>query len=462
MTVNVQMPTNLPTEADKAHRAALHLLTLEAEIRQQQDEAKLLFHLANATQVMVPCGQAMIFTRRHPRLPLHLRVVSGLPVADRHTPLAGALQSVLRERELQGGLKILSAFDLPAATGQDSQALALAELPLRHALWLPLLDRQGRLMNGALFLRDTEFNPREQVLMQRLGDTYAHALRGFGKRRSLLESLPVSKKGLALVLALICGAAMIPVRLSVMAPVEVIADQPYILTAPINGVIRNMLVAPNSQVQANQPLVQFEDIQPRNEMVLAQQQLAVAQAKDTRTSAAAFNDLEANHEMAIAGAEHDLARVNYNYALEVLQRTLVRTPIQGLAVYSDRRDWEGRAVQVGEEILQVADPARIAYRIDLSTGNAIELATGNPVSIYLESAPMGGLRGQLRSVSYSPHTTPAGVTSYTVIASPAVTDQPGNPRIGARGTARVYGDYAPLGFQLLRRPIAAARQFLGV
>jgi hypothetical protein len=114
---------------------------------------------------------------------------------------------------------------------------------------------------------------------------------------------------------------------------------------------------------------------------------------------------------------------------------------------------------VGEEILQVADPARIAYRVDLATGNAIELAEGNPVSIYLESAPLGGLRGQLRSVSYSPHSTAAGVTSYTVIATPQAGD---TPRIGARGTARVYGDYAPLAIQLLRRPIAASRQFLGI
>lgn len=459
MSVNVQLPPTLPTDSDKAHRAALHLLTLEAEVRQQPDAAKVQFHLVNNVQQMVPYDQGMIFSRAHPRLPLHLTQISGLPVADRHTPLARGLQNVLREQEQRGGLGALLPLELPAATAAGSEGEALAEFPLRHALWLPLTDQGGRVMSGALLLRVTPFSQREQVMLQRLGDTYSHALRSFGKRRGVLESLPLSRRSLAISVALIVGVGMIPVRLSVMAPVEVVAEQPYVLTAPINGVIRNILVAPNSLVQANQPLVQFEDIQPRNEMVLAQQQLAVAQAKDTRTSAAAFNDAVAAHEMAIAGAEHDLARVNYNYAVEVLQRTQMRTPISGMAVYSDRRDWEGRAVQVGEEILQVADPARIAYRVDLSTGNAIELAAGNPISIYLESSPLGGLKAQLRSVSYSPHTTPAGVTSYTVMADPQSGE---TPRIGARGTARVYGDYAPLAFQLLRRPLAAARQFLGV
>lgn len=459
MSVNVQLPPTQPGDTEKAHRAALHLLALEAEVRQQPDASQLLFHLANNLQQMLPYDQAMVFTRPNARAALQLRVISGLPVADRHTPLAQGLQAWLRGQERQGALEAVAALQLPNSGATDGATEALVELPLRHGLWLPLNDRQGRLACGALLLRGTAFTPREQVLLQRLGDTYAHALRAFGKRRGLLDSLPLSKKSLAIAVLAVLGLGLIPVRLSVMAPVEVIAEQPYVLTAPINGVIRNILVAPNSLVQANQPLVQFEDIQPRNEMVLAQQQLAVAQAKDTRTSAAAFNDLEAAHEMAIAGAEHDLARVSYNYAVEVLQRTLVRTPSSGLAVYSDRRDWEGRAVQVGEEILQVADPARIAYRIDLATGNAIELASGNPVSIYLESAPLGGLRGQLRSVSYSPHSTAAGVTSYTVIAAPQAGD---TPRIGARGTARVYGDYAPLAIQLLRRPIAATRQFLGI
>lgn len=459
MSVDVQLPPTLPSDADKAHRAALRLLTLEAEVRQQPNTDRIYFHLVNNVQQMVPYDQGMIFSRAHLQGALHLTHVSGLPVADRHTPLAHDLQKVLREHERGAHLDALLTLELPAASTMADESQALAEFPLRQGIWLPLTFRSSKIMSGALLLRVATFTPREQVVLQRLSNTYSHALRLFSKRHRLLDSLPLSKQSLAVAITLIFGLGLIPVRLSVMAPLEVIAAQPYVLTAPINGVIRTILVAPNSVVQPTQALVQFEDIQPRNEMVLAQQQLAVAEAKHARISAAAFSDPQAAHDKATAAAEHDLARVNYNYAVEVLQRTLIRSPSGGMAVYSDRRDWEGRAVQVGEEILQVADPTRIAYRIDLSTGNAIELAIGNPVSIYLESSPLGGLKGQLRSVSYSPHTTPAGVTSYTVIAAPQGDE---TPRIGARGTARLYGDKVPLAFQLLRRPLAAARQFLGI
>lgn len=455
MTVNVQIPKPVaPTEPEKANTAALQLLTIEAEIRQQKTSQEVLFHLVNTVQDVVPYGQAMAWTRNRSRAALQLKVVSGLPLADRYTPLARALADLLAEHDAAKRLNAPNAFELD---GQAKPA-GLGDFPLRHAFWLPL-SRQPSVDAGALFLRATPFSAREQAILQRLADTYTHALGAFAPRRPLLDRLPLSRRNLAISAAVLVGIGLIPVRLSVMAPVEVIADKPFTLTAPINGVIKQMLVSPNSEIEANQPLVRFEDIQPRNEMVLAQQQLAVAQAKDSRTSAAAFNDKDAAHEMAIAAAEHDLARVSYNYAVEVLQRTTIHTPVSGVAVYSDRRDWEGRAVQVGEEILQVADPRRVAYRVDLSTGNAIELAQGNPVSVYLESAPLGGLGASLSSVSYTPRTLPGGQTSYTLIATP---DDASTPRIGARGTARVYGGYAPLALQILRRPIAAARQFVGL
>jgi multidrug resistance efflux pump len=458
MSISIQLPQQPPTDDGKAHLAALHLLTLEAEIRRQPSRQDLLFHLVNSLHDLVPYGQAMAWRRGRKGGKFQLKVVSGLPVADRHTPLAEALQGLLAAHDKAGFLNNQVAFEVQPP-GDSAGRSPLLDFALRHALWIPLRDYDGVVNTGALLLREQPFSPREQTLLQRLGETYGHALRVFGRQRRLLDRLPLSKRSLGIGAAIIVAAALIPVRLSVMAPVEVIADQPYVLTAPINGVIRNILVAPNTQVQANQALVQFEDIQPRNEMVLAQQQLAVAQAKDSRTSAAAFNDAEAAHELAIAAAEHDLARVNYEYTLEVLQRTLIHTPSAGLAVYSDRRDWQGRSVQVGEEIMQVADPERIAYRVDLSTGNAIELKPGNPVSIYLESAPLGGIKAELKSVSYTPKTTGGNQTSYTVMAMPTTDTR---PRIGSRGTARVYGEYAPLAFQLLRRPIAAVRQYLGV
>ncbi len=51
--------------------------------------------------------------------------------------------------------------------------------------------------------------------------------------------------------------------------------------------------------------------------------------------------------------------------------------------------------------------------------------------------------------------------AFRVIADLAATDTP-PPRLGARGTAQLFGDRVPLGFYLFRRPISALRQRIGL
>lgn len=56
--------------------------------------------------------------------------------------------------------------------------------------------------------------------------------------------------------------------------------------------------------------------------------------------------------------------------------------------------------------------------------------------------------------------SPGGVLGYRLKAALAAGTAP--PRIGLRGTAKIYGDRVALIYYLLRRPLAAARQFFGV
>jgi multidrug resistance efflux pump len=418
---------------------AMRLLRHESDIRKVAGEAELLFHLVNEVRALVQYGAALVFRRQRGTGRLQVVRLSDLPDVDRDTPLLRALENRVVRLDGNPGLGTPTSFvalesDPAAVDARDVELLAA--YPFVNLLWLPLKDRAGAVDAGVVFARAEPFTAGEQTLLTRLSQTYAHAWSALPVRRSFGRGVPVSRRTIGAIAAGLLLVAVFPVRLSVMAPVEVVAAAPFVVTAPIAGVVRSLLVAPSTAVAAGQPLVQFEDIQPRNEMVLAQQRLAVAQARDTRTEAAAFRDPTAAHDMAAAHAEFDLARVTYEYAVEVLQRTQVRAPHAGLAIYTDRRDWEGRAVQIGEEIMQVADPMKVALRIDLATANSIELAPGADVGIYLDNAPLGGLAGRLRSVSYTPRPQPGGGTSYTVMADP---ENGPVPRIGARGTARLYG-----------------------
>jgi biotin carboxyl carrier protein len=440
---------------------ALRLLQHEADIRSQGNEVALAFHLVNRCGDLVPLGQTVMLQRQGALSSLRATAISSLPDVDRTAPLIQALEHLVNQLDQAAGPE--RPLLQTASLDQAELGRQLGEqdtTPFAQAIWMPLKDREGRVDAGVLFCRACAFSQGELTLLKRLTDTYAHAGAALPVERRFARLSPITRKRAMIGLLASVGICCIPVRLNVMAPCEVIAAEAFVLTAPISGVVKRILVAPNSAVNEGQPLLQFEDIQARNDMILAQQKLVVAQARDTRTAASAFKDATAAHEITTAQAELELARLSHAYAKEVMERSTVTTPTSGVVIYTDRRDWEGRPVQVGEEILQVADPRRVAYRIDLPTGNTIPLQPGGAVSIHLDRAPLGGLSAVLNSISYSPRALPGGQSAYTVIAKPTEGEAP--PRIGTRGTAQLYGERVPLIVQVLKRPLASARQFIGI
>lgn len=432
---------------------ALKLLQFEAAIRKLPDERMLKAHIANAMRQLLPYEQAIVWQRHQFSGRLRVVQVSDVKGVERKSPLLFTLEQFINQKamSLENGRTLML---------HDATAPELKNYPLQHALWLPL-GHQDQPEAGVLYLRgEQSFSDAEQALTQRLAETYTHAWLALRRKPHLSQGVGMLRHGLWLVPALLIAGGFIPVPLSVVAPVEVIARDPFRLTAPIDGVVRQILVAPNSEVNAGTPLVQFEDLKPYNEMILAGQELAVAGAYSGQVNASAFEDEKSRQEMEVASTEYLLAKVRYQYMSDVYQRTKANAPQPGIAIYTNKRDWEGKTVRVGEEIMQVADPKKIQYRIALPVNDNIRLRNGERVRVFLDSSPLTSFNGTLTAFSYTPQVTSEGVSSYILLAQ--ADDAETYPRIGARGTARIYTETVPLWFQLLRRPIAAGRQFLGI
>ncbi len=186
--------------------------------------------------------------------------------------------------------------------------------------------------------------------------------------------------------------------------------------------------------------------------------MQVARAKVERATSAAFADPEQAREIGALKAELDLATSDYAYARDMMGKSQIKAPRSGMAIYSDRRDWEGRAVNVGDPILQIADQNEIAYRIDLPTREQMRLEPGADVKIWLDAQPLWALNGRIEHASYLARPTAEGILAFAVTAKP----MGDTPRIGSRGTAKLYGQRAPFIYTLLRRPIASVRQYLGL
>ena len=82
--------------------------------------------------------------------------------------------------------------------------------------------------------------------------------------------------------------------------------------------------------------------------------------------------------------------------------------------------------------------------------------------LFLDIDPLNPLAATLERTAYSAEPTADGVLSYRATALLDPGAGRAVPRIGLQGTARITGAPVSLAMFLFRRPISAARQFLGL
>lgn len=451
------------------------LLQLEREARHAETEDALRFVLVNQTRRLVAYRQAVLVRLEGPGR-FAVEAVSNVPVIDRDAPFVRWLTRVLKALRPDQPPKEdpLAATAAPAPGQPDSRRLDAAALPETLArewaewwppevLWQPLKGADGRLLGGLILAREEPFQPAEQVLADRLADAYGHAWEALRRRLGLTVSAATKRTRRKVlywaVAAIVVVVLAWPVRQSALAPSEVVPMEPQVVAAPLEGVVESVLVEPNQPVEAGAPLFRFEEAPLRARREVAAKQLAVAEADLRQARQSAFRNPARKGEVALKEAAVELRQAELAYADELLSRAVVTAPAAGVAVFADKDDWTGRPVAVGERVMVVADPARTKLRAWLPVSDAIALEPGTDVRVFLAVDPLNPVPAVLNRASYDAELTPEGTLAYRVEAGFMGGTA---PRIGLQGTAKLYGEHAPLAFTLFRRPIATIRQFLGL
>jgi multidrug efflux pump subunit AcrA (membrane-fusion protein) len=248
------------------------------------------------------------------------------------------------------------------------------------------------------------------------------------------------------------------VRLSVLAPGELVPSEPAVIRAPFEGVVAGFLVKPNETVQAGTPLFSFDDATVATRLEVARQALATAEAEYRQATQQALGDARYKAQLVVIAGKIEEKRAELAFLQGQLERSRVLSPRAGIALFDDPAEWVGKPVVTGERILRVAAPDRMEVEAWLALDDAIPLAAGAPVTLYLNASPFQPVDAKLRFVAHDAVLRPEGTYAYRVRAE--LVDPPRH-RIGLKGTAKLSGGWVPLGYWMLRRPIAAVRQFLG-
>lgn len=436
------------------------LLQLEKEVRDAACEEELGFIMVNETRQLLEYQQAVLW-KRHASGRITVQAISGLSQTERNAPFVVWLQGFLKH-ELKHGHD--SPYLITDDEVPDRYREGWQEWTSGHVLLCPFFDRDGLQLGGLWLSRDMPWGDSEVALADRAGSAYAHAWSSLASCRkkgwsSLLASLGTHR--VRMLLVLLCVAAMfLPVRQSVLAPSEVVASDPMVVSAPVDGIIKRFHVQPNAQVRAGDLLFSMDDTVLRNRYEVAKKVLEVARVDYLRASQKAFSDEQSKGDMALLRAEMEQKSAEVSYTAELLERIHIRAVRDGTAVFNDPNDWLGKPLVTGVKVLSLADPLDTELKVWLPVEDAISLEPGAKVRVFLNIDPTSPVSAELKQTSYEAEVTQAGVLAFPLQA--VFADESRRPRLGLKGTAKIYGEKVSLFYYLMRRPLAALRRMSGL
>jgi multidrug efflux pump subunit AcrA (membrane-fusion protein) len=434
------------------------ILELEGQARAIRSVDELKFFAANNLRPMTGARQTFVVRLKDGDGPRVL-AVSSVAAIDRQSPLIRWVETLSKRFVEAEGSDKQKTFRLPAYA--DPAASETAQYPFRDVLWQPLTLTDGAAFAAIIQTRERPFSDTDLKATARLADTIGHAWRALSGEKAL-GPRPAWRRWLwpAVAVAIIAAGAL-PVPLTTIAPMQVVPSKPFVVAAPLDGVIDRIEVPANTSVAKGDALVQFDATTLRNRAALAEQQLSVAAETYKKHQQQAFFEDKARYQLAISRAERDLKAAELEYARDLLAKTRITAPVAGVAIYGDRQKLEGHPVSTGQTIMRIADPARVEVEIDLPVSDAIVLRNGATVRVFLDRDPLNVIEARIVKGSYEATPLPSGQLVYKLRAAFKPDDTP-PARIGARGTAQIFGETTSLAFFLFRRPLAALRQRLGV
>jgi multidrug resistance efflux pump len=255
-------------------------------------------------------------------------------------------------------------------------------------------------------------------------------------------------------------ALFAPVRQSSVGQAEVAPLQYTVMSAPLDGVIASIAVKPNESVTAGDVLFRLDDTSLRSRLETARRSLGVVRSEAFLSRQKAFSDVQARSEVATQEARITEKGSTISYLATMVEKVTVRAPHPGVVLFGDASDWEGKPVSVGERIMTLADSRSAGVTVWLPVADALDLEKGAEVRLFLHTDPLHPRTARTIRSSFLPVLAPDGTAAYRLTAE--FVGQADLPRLGLRGTAKVYGSRVPLAYYLFRRPLAKVRQWLGV
>ena len=441
------------------------LVTVSREITSTLNLERVLQTIVNAPHALIAYERAAIGLQQAGKY--KLAAVSGVTQLDASAPNIAPLDEILRWTLLsqevvhvrQHGESIDSEREETRAKFQSY----FEHSGMRAFYAMPLQDDTGRVGVFGMESPDPDFlSPAHLEILQVLAAQATVALRNAQMYKevpfiSVLEPVLERKRkfmamekgrrtfliasGIALLLFL--AAVPLPLRIdgdAVVAPLHAAQIQPE-----VEGVVRSVSVREGDHVTAGQIIAEIADWDVRTQFAQAQSKYQTAL-------------LQMNHALATGdGSEAGTQRVQADFwkseldrDQQLLDRTKLRSPIDGVISTPHIENLAGRRLQHGDTFAEVLDTSHAVVDVAIDDTDSSQLRTGSRAAIKLNSFPTQVFRGDVGVVSPKGALVGDSRVFFARVAIPNPTEE---IRAGMEGRGKIRVGWYPSGYVLFRRPL---------
>lgn len=185
-----------------------------------------------------------------------------------------------------------------------------------------------------------------------------------------------------LLIVVVLAITLIPVDDVVNAPLYLEGEKRHTITTPQQGYISEIKVRPGDKVQREQLLAKLDDKDLKLELAELTSQLNQTEGQFRQA-------------MAVMDATNSGLAINQKYQVQAkidllqqkLQRTEIKSPINGVVASGDWQQKIGAPVDIGEELFQIADTSQYRIILHVPDKDMDRLTTGQQGKMRLTSLP---------------------------------------------------------------------------
>ena len=440
------------------------LVRVSSEITSTLDIDRVLDAIVNGPATVIAYERAAIALDQRGRL--RLKAVSGVAKINPEDPDMARLQELLEWTSMSNEpILVTQHGDEVAAEREETRAkfesyFAKSGMRAFHAL--PLADDDGRVGVLSFESSDPDFLSTAHLEMIKvLAGQATVALRNASLYREvpfidvLQPLLAKKRKFMALEKrrrwALVAGVgigllflAAFPLPLRIDGPAVVAPAHSARVQPEVAGLVQTVSVREGDTVKQGTVLASLADWQYRAELAAAQAKYETAVSRMNKALAA--ND---GTEAGIESVQADYWNTEVARAQQRLQKTLLRSPIDGVVATPHIEDWVGRDLKPGDAFAEVVDTSRAIVDVAVDQQDVSLLRPGGKASVKLEGFPTRTFRGEVTVVS--PKSQLQGEENV-FFARVSVPNDGGLIRAGMQGRSKIFAAWKPAGEVFFRRP----------